>query len=289
MSEWLLRLSRPIGELVERRAVTGSEAEPLFGLVARMREAGEAAALITDTRGRAAGVLTAEDLLESALFMVEPHQPVSAALRRRVPALHEHDRVYRALAEMRRQRRNCLPVVDSAGRPIGLIRLEALLGVGFAGLLAQLDPAVMSESRPPSPDARAAQASLAAALLAAGEPAMEVIALINALNDDITAAVLGQALAGMAEAGWGEPPVSFAALVMGSAGRGESLLHPDQDNGFILAITAIPSTKASIGSSSSWQRGSRAGSSKRVFPCARARSWRRTRFGVKGWRNGRRK
>jgi len=235
MSEWLLRLSRPIGELVERRAVTGSEAEPLFGLVARMREAGEAAALITDTRGRAAGVLTAEDLLESALFMVEPHQPVSAALRRRVPALHEHDRVYRALAEMRRQRRNCLPVVDSAGRPIGLIRLEALLGVGFAGLLAQLDPAVMSESRPPSPDARAAQASLAAALLAAGEPAMEVIALINALNDDITAAVLGQALAGMAEAGWGEPPVSFAALVMGSAGRGESLLHPDQDNGFILA------------------------------------------------------
>ena len=83
--------------------------------------------------------------------------------------------------------------------------------------------------------AKAAQASLAAALLAAGEPAMEVIALVNALNDDITAAVLRQALASMAEAGWGEPPVSFAALVMGSAGRGESLLHPDQDNGFILA------------------------------------------------------
>jgi signal-transduction protein with cAMP-binding, CBS, and nucleotidyltransferase domain len=39
----------------------------------------------------------------------------------------------------------------------------------------------------------------------------------------------------MAEAGWGEPPVSFAVLVMGSAGRAESLLRPDQDNGFILA------------------------------------------------------
>jgi CBS domain-containing protein len=235
MSEWLRRLSRPVGELVERRAVTGSEAEPLLGLVARMREAGEAAALITDAHGRAARVLTAEDLLERAIFMLEPHQPVSAALRRRVPALHEQDRLYRALAEMRRQRRNCLPVVDAAGRPVGLIRLEAVLGSGFDGLLGELDSTVTSESRPPSPDARAAQASLAAALLAAGEPAMEVIALINALNDDIAAAVLRQALAGMAEAGWGGPPVSFAALVMGSAGRGESLLHPDQDNGFILA------------------------------------------------------
>src|SRR5215475_13614568 len=111
MTEWLRRLRRPIGELVQRRAVTGSEAEPLFGLVARLREAGEAAALITDVSGRIVGVLTAEDLLERAIFMLEPHQPVSAALRRRVPTLHEHDRLYRALAEMRRQRRNCLPVV----------------------------------------------------------------------------------------------------------------------------------------------------------------------------------
>ena len=235
MSEWLRRLTRPIGDLVERRAVTGSETEPLFGLVARMREAGETTALITDAHGRAASVLTAEDLLERALFVVEPDQPVSAALRLRVPALHEHDRLYRALVEMRRQRRNCLPVVDAGGEPIGLVSLEAVLGSGFAGLLSELDPAVMSESRPPSPDARAAQVGLAAALLAAGEPAMEVIALVNALNDHVTAAVLRQALASMAEAGWGEPPVSFAALVMGSAGRGESLLHPDQDNGFILA------------------------------------------------------
>ena len=135
MSEWLRRLSRPIGELVERRAVTGSEAEPLLGLVARIREAGEAAALVTDASGRIAGVLTAEDLLERAIFMLEPHQPVSAALRRRVPPLHEQDRLYRALAEMRRQRRNCLPVVDAAGRPIGLIRLDAALGSGFAELL----------------------------------------------------------------------------------------------------------------------------------------------------------
>ncbi len=34
--------------------------------------------------------------------------------------------------------------------------------------------------------------------------------------------------------GWGAPPVAFAAIVMGSGGRGENFLYPDQDNGFIL-------------------------------------------------------
>jgi signal-transduction protein with cAMP-binding, CBS, and nucleotidyltransferase domain len=47
--------------------------------------------------------------------------------------------------------------------------------------------------------------------------------------------VLDLALAEMAAAGWGAPPVAFAAIVMGSGGRGESFLFPDQDNGLILA------------------------------------------------------
>jgi len=116
MGEWLRRLSGTIGELVERRAVTGCETEPLLGLVARMREAGTSVALFTDAEGRVTGLLTADDLLQRVLFLLEPDQPV-AALRRRVPALSEQDRIYQAIAEMRRQRRSCLPVADAAGRP----------------------------------------------------------------------------------------------------------------------------------------------------------------------------
>ena len=235
MGEWLRRLSGAVGELVERRVVTGSAAEPLLGLVARMRASGDAAALITDTDGRVVGLLTAEDLVERALFALEPDQPVAAALRRRGPVLREQDRIYQALTEMRRQRLTCLPVADAIGRPVGLIRLEDVLGSPLAGLLDRLDPAVTGTSAATSPEVKAAQAPLAAALLAHGEPATDVIALVNALNDDIMRAVLRQAAATMAADGWGEPPVSFAAVVMGSAGRGESLLHPDQDNGFILA------------------------------------------------------
>lgn len=235
MSEWLQRLSGTIGELVDRRAIIGSEAEPLFGLVARMRAAGEAAAVVTDAAGRVLGLLTAEDLLERALFTLEPDQPVATILRRRVPALHEDDRLYHALAEMRRQRLAWLPVVDAAERPIGLLRRQDVLAHPLAWAFGLLDAAVPGASADIRPEVKAAQAPLATALLADGQPAMSVIAFINELNEDIMCAVLRQALEAMAGDGWGEPPVQFALLVMGSAGRKESLLHPDQDNGLILS------------------------------------------------------
>ena len=68
MSEWLRGLSRAVGELVDRRAVTGSEAEPLLGLSwpACAKQAGSSA----DHRRSRPGcrALTAEDFLERAIF-----------------------------------------------------------------------------------------------------------------------------------------------------------------------------------------------------------------------------
>jgi len=66
-------------------------------------------------------------------------------------------------------------------------------------------------------------------------PAPEIQSLISWLNNDIGRRVLAQNVAALAADGWGEPPVAFSAIVMGSGGRGESLLFPDQDNGFVLA------------------------------------------------------
>ena len=39
----------------------------------------------------------------------------------------------------------------------------------------------------------------------------------------------------MRDAGKGDPPVAYAVLVLGSAGRGESLLAMDQDNAIVFA------------------------------------------------------
>lgn len=78
------------------------------------------------------------------------------------------------------------------------------------------------------------QPALAQQLLDLSLPAWLVSALLSDHNDLCYRQAIEQALEQMQAQGWGPPPVSFCVIVMGSGGRHESLLHPDQDNGLIL-------------------------------------------------------
>jgi signal-transduction protein with cAMP-binding, CBS, and nucleotidyltransferase domain len=62
----------------------------------------------------------------------------------------------------------------------------------------------------------------------------DIQALFSQVNLDIHRGAVALALEAMAADGWGKAPARFSVIVMGSIGRGESLLAPDQDNGFIV-------------------------------------------------------
>jgi signal-transduction protein with cAMP-binding, CBS, and nucleotidyltransferase domain len=79
-----------------------------------------------------------------------------------------------------------------------------------------------------------AQVELAGELVADHLPAPDIQALLTHINNDIYRRVVEAALETMAAEGLGAPPVRFCVIVMGSGGRGENYLFPDQDNGFIL-------------------------------------------------------
>lgn len=79
------------------------------------------------------------------------------------------------------------------------------------------------------------QRQLVRALLALDLPAWRISQLISDHNDWIYHQVITRLLAEMRASGWGEPPVEFCVLQLGSAARHESLLCPDQDNAMILA------------------------------------------------------
>jgi DNA polymerase-3 subunit epsilon/CBS domain-containing protein len=77
--------------------------------------------------------------------------------------------------------------------------------------------------------------AVAAGLLEEGVAAHEVAAVISREIGAMTrrAGVLAEER--LADAGEGQPPVPYALFVLGSAGRGESLLAPDQDNAIVFA------------------------------------------------------
>lgn len=229
-------LLRPVGDVMRRDPVVAVDTEPLIALATRLRSAGSWQSIVVDAEGRTLGVLMAEDLLHRVLFTLAPDQLVGAAVAHRAPTCLASDKLYLALARMRRDRLAALAVVDSEGRPLGVLgHNDALVALPLGGLLGMLAKTAGWDGLGEMAAAKAAQAELAAALMQQAEPVMAILDFISTVNGEFMSTALRQSLAAMARDGWGEPPVAFVAIVMGSGGRHESLLQPDQDNGFILA------------------------------------------------------
>src|SRR5699024_2311335 len=72
------------------------------------------------------------------------------------------------------------------------------------------------------------------ALLNENTAPTEVCELISNYNDSLHRKVIKFAILDMKREGYGQPPVNYCFIVMGSQGRKEQAFSTDQDNGFIL-------------------------------------------------------
>ncbi|MCA1952739.1 MAG: DUF294 nucleotidyltransferase-like domain-containing protein, partial [Hyphomicrobiales bacterium] len=77
--------------------------------------------------------------------------------------------------------------------------------------------------------------AMARALLEEGIGAREIAAIVAREIGALTRKAAMLAEAAMAAEGLGAPPRAYAVLILGSAGRGESLLSMDQDNALVYA------------------------------------------------------
>ncbi len=191
-------------------------------------------ALITDSDGRLLGLITEQDVARRIALRCSGDDVVSSVMTTPVEAVRADDFLYRAIVRMRRFGWRHMPVVDDDERPAGEILLSDALAVAAEQVIHQIDLITRGGSVDGLREIKAAQAEIAAQLLRDHVPAPEIQALISDLNRGIHRRILEAHLAALKDAGWGDPPVPFALLIMGSGGRGENFLFPDQDNGFIL-------------------------------------------------------
>jgi signal-transduction protein with cAMP-binding, CBS, and nucleotidyltransferase domain len=199
-------------------------ATPLAQVLEGMAAARSSAALALDEAGRPVGILTEQDVARRVAFRLPPEAPLSAAMTAPVTTCAEDAGLWQAVAALRAGRLRHLPVVDAQGRCTGILHRAETLAAVSGRLLQHLDALAGDDAA-----VKRAQAGVAAALLDEGVAARDVVGLVSGINLDLHRRVLDRVLAEH-----GAPPVPFTLLVMGSAGRGESLLGPDQDNGFIL-------------------------------------------------------
>ena len=150
-------------------------------------------------------------------------------------AVPAQDFVYRAIGRMSRLRTRHLGVTDEAGRVCGALSARDLLRLRAEDAVMLGDELDAAEDVHGLGRAWSKLPQVAAGLLREGVSGRDVAALISSELGDLTrrAAVLAEQR--LAASGRGGPPCPYAVAVLGSAGRGESLLAMDQDNALVFA------------------------------------------------------
>ena len=223
-----------VGDYMRKEPVLVPADATVADLLAAMVSAGRTGALIVDGDGALVGLVTEQDVTRKIALRCQGSEPVGSVMVSPVTSIHAKDFLYAAIGRMRRYGWRHMPVVDHKNRPVGIIDLAAAMAVAGRQIMHEIDLVTGDDSLDGLKKIKAAQVELASSLLEDRVPAPEVQAILSRINRGIHGRILERHLSAMAGEGFGEPPVGFCLLIMGSGGRGESFLHPDQDNGFIL-------------------------------------------------------
>lgn len=204
-------------------------------LVERMETETATCAVIVDDGWRPVGIITEQDITRKVAYRLDPGTRVSEIMTTPVVTIQRSDYLYHAVAFMRRRSLRHIPVLNDEGLVCGMLSLSEALSF-LSEQTLELTRMLTHEATLEGLRAvKTAQVELADALFNDNVPVPEVQSLLTDINRDIHGRILRRHLAEMeTEKAWSKPPVEFALIILGSGGRGENFLFPDQDNAFIL-------------------------------------------------------
>ncbi|HYG88961.1 MAG TPA: DUF294 nucleotidyltransferase-like domain-containing protein [Azospirillum sp.] len=182
--------------------------------------------------GETTGIVTERDVLRA----VSRHGrdalglPLTAVMSAPVHSLPEGSYVYLALGRMDRLGVRHLAVTGGDGRVVGIVTARQLLRQRVGKALVLGDQLAVALDAADMGAVHRALPTLARSLLVERVPALDVAGVLSQMLRDLTARA-----AELAAAELGPAPASWCVLVLGSAGRGETLLAGDQDNALLHA------------------------------------------------------
>lgn len=223
-----------IRDFMHRPKVIVTSGEMCGDVIEEMAKSQANCAVITDRKGRLVGILRIQDIVSKVAFKVPPQTPVDEVMDTRPAHVSRDEYLYHAIGLMRRKSIPDVIVVDENTCPVGIVRLSRCFEIVADRLIQQIDQMSGEGDREALKNIKSAQVSLAREMIEDKVAATDLQQLLSHVNNDIYRRLITTNLANMLAEGWGHPPVEFGVMIMGSGGRGENFLVPDQDNGFIL-------------------------------------------------------
>lgn len=186
------------------------------------------------------GIVTEKDLLRATAQANADldNTTLISIMTSPVESMSADEMLYRALARMDRLGIRHLCVIDDKGMPVGMVSQRDLLQHRARS------PDMLSDALEAAQDisslaaAFAQVTSVSRRLVSEGLDGVEIARVISSELQALTARAAQLCMAQMELDGKGAPPADWCILVLGSGGRGESLLSADQDNALIHAGSA---------------------------------------------------
>jgi DNA polymerase-3 subunit epsilon/CBS domain-containing protein len=228
-----------VRDLMTREPLTLPPATTIRDTLALMVEKRVSSVLVGDTPGVTAqtGILTERDMMRALAGHGAAALDLPIGERATKPLITVPDEalLYRAIGRMTNRNLRHLVATGPAGEISGIISARDLLRLRASSSIALGDDIDAAPDGPRLAKAWAKLPAMAAALIAEEVPARDVAGVVAREIGALTRRAAQLAEAAMQAAGEGAPPCAYAVLVLGSAGRGESLLAMDQDNALIFA------------------------------------------------------
>lgn len=183
------------------------------------------------------GILTERDVMRAlaeggADALARPIGPLASHPLVSVP---DDALIYRAIGRMANRNIRHLAAVGADDAVTGIVTTRDLLRLRASSAISLGDELDAATSVAGLARAWARLPSMAQALVAEGVPARSVAEVIAREVGALTRRAAQMADAELAAGPLGPAPCHYAVLVLGSAGRGESLLAMDQDNAVVFA------------------------------------------------------
>lgn len=182
------------------------------------------------------GIATERDVLRAigANGAAALAQSVASVTSRPLQCVHYTAFMYRAVGRMARLKIRHLGVTDETGRVIGVVSARDLLRSRLSAPIALSDGIDTARDEIELGRVWAQLPAAARSMLANGMDGRDVAAVIAREVAALTRRAAILAVQRLRREGAGDPPCRYAVAVLGSAGRGESLLAFDQDNAIVF-------------------------------------------------------
>lgn len=224
-----------VGDVMASPPVVVDPGTELRGAVAAMVKRRIGSLFVAPEAGTGHGILTESDILRAVHANPDALSTVVGAIcSRPLKSVSPKEFVYRATIAMSRGGFRHMGVVDDGGALVGSLSARDLIRDRSGGAAALGYEIESAESLAELGRVWSSLSAVAGALVREAVAPRMITAIVSRELRAMTSRACALAEAELEGEGNGSPPAPYAMLVLGSGGRGESMLAMDQDNAIVF-------------------------------------------------------